>query len=229
MIFSNLIKLIHLVTFGLLFTFFTACSDTATDTTSSTNTTTTYTLAGDVSQISTSTTSALIDASSSTTVPDLMIMVQNQFTNDVTFTQLESDGSFEIDVETSSTTSENVFFIALVNNDPLEYVAPLVGSIDNSTDTTAYSGIVIDNDYDDIDISYNSSTSIATLDSDTSITLNQSYKISLSDGSPIGMASNGKGSASQTTTLSTTNLLDPDMDGLPNIFDAMDDLSLIHI
>ena len=61
------------------------------------------------------------------------------------------------------------------------------------------------------------------LDSISGIEINKDFKVRLSNDAPVGQANFGKSAASKTSSTSSTNTLDPDQDGRPNIFDGMND------
>ena len=62
------------------------------------------------------------------------------------------------------------------------------------------------------------------LDSISGIEINKDFKVRLSnDALTVGQANFGKSAASKTSSISSTNTLDPDQDGRPNIFDGMND------
>lgn len=196
---------------------FWACSssDSSDDTTSSDTTTDTSTdthiLSGTLS----------IEGANRKETSSPYIMIQNQETSAVYYTQVDSDGSFSVDIDATDSDTSDIYFIGLINDDPFEFAGPVVDYL--SDDSSANSGIIIDADYSDIDITFDSDNSLASLSEDSPLAVADDYTLQLIDGAPSGVDSSGKGEASQTTTVSTTNLLDPDEDGVPNIFDAMDD------
>ena len=55
------------------------------------------------------------------------------------------------------------------------------------------------------------------------VSINKDFKVRLSSESPVGLANFGKSASSKTSSTSSTNKLDPDQDGRPNIFDGMND------
>ena len=154
-------------------------------------------------------------------VSGLQLLVQNQDTEKVYVADVESDGSFSVDVGThEENEAGNVFFVSLVSDN--RYVGAVVADYD-SADTEVSTGVAIVGSETDLNIAYDATKGVGVLsDSDNTVTLNTVFKTRLNSEKPVGIESVGKGTSSQTSSLELANKLDKDQDGVPNIFDAMD-------
>ena len=154
-------------------------------------------------------------------VSGLQLLVQNQDTEKVYVADVESDGSFSVDVGThEENEAGNVFFVSMVSDN--RYVGAVVADYD-SADIEVSTGVVIVGSETDLNIDYDATKGVGVLsDSDNTVTLNTVFKTRLNSEKPVGIESVGKGTSSQTSSLELANKLDKDQDGVPNIFDAMD-------
>ena len=155
---------------------------------------------------------------------NVKMFLQNQITKKVYTTEVDSDGKFSFNVEVDDTEANgDVFHMGLLNKDTLSYLATGVQSVATNA-TSATTGVSIQNAVTDLVVDYNAAKSYAVASSASNkIEFNSNYKSRLNSDTIVGIASNGKGSVSVTASVSSINKLDPDQDGLPNIFDAMDD------
>ena len=165
-----------------------------------------------------------------------IILIQNQISNRIYMTSIDSSGSFKfnsdgaIDKAIQSVDHKDGygdhFMIILLKKDPFEMtaVAYLPGS-----SSEGYSGLKIaQNLSSPIELALNENKgkmelSEANLNSISGIEINKDFKVRLSNDAPVGHANFGKSDASKTSSTSSTNALDPDQDGRPNIFDGMND------
>ncbi len=154
-------------------------------------------------------------------VSGLQLLVQNQDTEKVYVADVESDGSFSVDVGIhEENEAGNVFFVSMVSGN--RYVGAVVADYD-SADTEVSTGVAIVGSEADLNIAYDATKGVGVLsDSDNTVTLNTVFKTRLNSEKPVGIESVGKGTSSQTSSLELANKLDKDQDGVPNIFDAMD-------
>ena len=165
-----------------------------------------------------------------------IILIQNQISNRVYMTPVDSNGSFKFNgdgaIHKAIQTVDHKdgygdhFMIILLKKDPLEMtaVAYLPGS-----SSEGYSGLKIAQSLSSpIELSLNENKgkmelSETNLDNISGIEINKDFKVRLSNDAPVGQANFGKSNASKTSSTSSTNTLDPDQDGRPNIFDGMND------
>ena len=214
----------------LVFLLFVSCGKNSSN--SNTYTYNSVTLTGTISDASSGSSSLAISGSET----DYLIMAQNQISNRIYLTQIESDGTFKFNSEGAIHTSiETVdhtsghgdhFMFTLIKKDPLELKA--IAFQEDST-SEGYSGIKIDTSLSEsIQFAYSESdhkitVSETQLNSVNGISINKDFKVRLSNGKPVGIDDFGKSEISKTTDKSSSNILDPDQDGRPNIFDGMND------
>ena len=166
-------------------------------------------------------TSFNVSGSISGAVSGLQLLLQNQDTEAVYLATVEENGSFSVDVGThAENDAGNVFFVSIISNN--RYVGAVVDTYETA-DTEVSTGISIASSETDLVIGFDANKGVGILsDNDNTITFNSTFKTRLSSEKPVGMGSVGKGALSKTTTLELGNKLDKDQDGVPNLFDAMD-------
>ena len=165
-----------------------------------------------------------VSSGSSTSSPSFKVFMQNQSTKKVYTTDVDSSGTFSMDIEYDDSQSDgDVFHMALLDKDSLSYLATGVESVATNA-TNANTGISIQEDVTDLVIDYDDSKSYAVASSATNmIDFDPDYVSRVDSDEILGVASNGKGASTVTASVSSINKLDPDQDGVPNIFDSMDD------
>jgi hypothetical protein len=153
---------------------------------------------------------------------DYMIWFQNRGSKRVYFVDIAEGGSFELDVETMDGTLGKNFFAAIVKKDPLEFAGTILFSSESNTE--ASNGIKVDGNITNFDVNFDPDAYKALIDCDDELlTKNAEQKVRLNQttGMPVGANNVGKGTDSKTSNLNTDNPIDKDQDGMPDIFDAM--------
>ncbi len=188
----------------------------------------TYTISGTLTQFSTSglKNKAIIDPS------DYMLWLQNRYSHKVFFAELAADGSFSVDVQTVAQTLGDNFIAVLVKKSnalddqvcDLEFVGTVVFN-QSATSDQASTGIVISNNVSNLQIEYNPDLYKVLIDNTPSGVTEDTTIITRLDstGKPVGADNVGKGTESKTSSTDPNNTGDEDKDGLPDIFDAMND------
>ena len=98
-------------------------------------------------------------------VNSLTLFVQNQANEKIYTTDINSDGTYSLNVDlVSNETNGNSYMIGLLDKDTLTYRSTIMKSIDNTTDE-ALSGISITADVTDFNINVNATNGNATVDS----------------------------------------------------------------
>ena len=153
-----------------------------------------------------------------------MIWAQNVGSQRVYFANFEADGRFNLEVETTKDQNKgNRFIMLLVRKDPLSIVGTLTASHDVSAGSAA-TGIAVNGDISGFSITFNPDAFKAIVQSaDADFEVDQTFKTRLSSDVPVGMGNAGKGAAAVTGSVNSTNFVDKDEDGIPDLFDAMND------
>ncbi|MEK7299248.1 MAG: hypothetical protein AAB066_05090 [Candidatus Margulisiibacteriota bacterium] len=155
---------------------------------------------------------------------NFILWAQNQGTQRIYFAEIDSDGQFSLDVQTDATVENgNTFFFGIIQKDPTLYSGPITMA---TSTASAVGGIVVSDNATNVAILFDGSIDRGVISNGgAAITGNATFKVRLvtNGGRPVGMGNFGKGTASMTTSLNTANMVDPDEDGLPDIFDAMND------
>jgi hypothetical protein len=177
---------------------------------------TTSTIAGTVSFSGTAESSGFRTASIDPS--NYLIWLQNRATKKVYFIELDSSGNFSLPVGTSAATNGNNFFAAIIQKNPLKYMGPIkIGS------TTT--GITVSGNIASLPIAFDltNKNGVIPTTSVANVGGKNSFKVRLSAGKPVGMGNFGKGTGSKNTSPNSGNILDKDEDGIPDMFDAMND------
>lgn len=219
----NLVKFKFIVLFLSLFLIVSGCSESSDDSATSTTDLTSFNVSGQLN-LTVPPIRLLMSSNTVSTVSNLQVFLQNQNTQKFYTADVATDGTFSFDVGVDESESDgHVFHMGLLNKDTLAYLATGVDSLSASS-TAASTGVSISEAVSDLVVDYNSSKTYATASSaSNAISFDSNYVTRASSESVLGVASNGKGSLTATASVSSVNKLDPDQDGVPNIFDSMDD------
>jgi hypothetical protein len=221
--FLNLLKFKCFILFLSVLIMVGGCSDSSDDATDSITSLTSFNVAGQLN-LTVPSTRVMMSTNSVSTVSSLKVFLQNQNTKKFYTTDVASNGTFSFDVGVNEAESDgNVFHMGLLNKDSLSYLATGVETIVTSS-TSATTGVAISEAVSDLVIDYNASKSFMSPSSALNkISFDSNYTTRVDSNVVLGVASNGKGTAANASSVSSVNKLDPDQDGVPNIFDSMDD------
>ena len=154
-----------------------------------------------------------------------ILWLQNRASSRVHFIDLDENGDFTLPVTLSDQTLGKNFILGIVQKEPLTYVGTIYKTSTENTDI-AYTGFDIEGSISDLDIEFDLNKFhglIQNMDDISSLNVNTDLQTRLDDESPVGVSNAGKGSASKTGSLNSANTIDKDEDGVPDIFDAMND------
>ncbi|MFA5878727.1 MAG: hypothetical protein WC860_00980 [Candidatus Margulisiibacteriota bacterium] len=187
----------------------------------------TYKISGAISNLSTS---GLRTASFNPS--DYMIWFQNRGSKKVYFAEINADGTFEVNVKTLSQTLGDNFIAVLVkqnNKDgtqvcDLEFAGTIIFN-QGATAANASTGMKINANVSNLTIEYNPNLYKALIETSPSgVTPDATILTRLdASGKPAGANNVGKGDESKTSDTNSKNTIDVDQDGLPDVFDAMND------
>lgn len=160
---------------------------------------------------------------STSTAPDLtnyMIWAQNRASKRVYFADLDENGDFTLPLEVAESTNlGDNFIFCLIQKDPLTFA----GTIMKTATENANSGFEIGDDVSNFDIDFDLTHHGALLSSvPAGVDIDDDMLVRLNDDDePVGANNAGKGTDSKTNSLNSSNTIDKDQDGVPDIFDAM--------
>jgi hypothetical protein len=148
-----------------------------------------------------------------------MLWVQNRYTKRVYSADLDENGDFELPIGvTGSQNLGNNFIFCLIKKDPLTFAGTIMKSVSGNYST----GVEIDQNVSNFNINFDVGNYSAIMSSPPSaVEFNPSINTRVSSDRPIGADNAGKGEDSETTDLNAINTIDKDEDGVPDIFDAM--------
>ncbi len=208
------IQLMTIVIGLTVITLLTSCGKAAES--SSSSSTTSSTIAGTINFANISRLSTLSGRTFSAN--NYFIWLQNRATKKVYFVEIGSDGKFELDVAyQKDVTNGESFFAAIIQKEPLTYIGPITLGT-NST------GLTLKGDSKDITIAFDGNLLKGNVsNSPSNIQTNTDYvtRVNAGTGIPVGAGNAGKSHASEATSLKSNNTIDQDEDGVPDIFDAM--------
>lgn len=201
----------------------TGCSNSSSSTSSSTSYST-VTVAGTVT-VDSGISGAMIAngkllPSASIAQDNYLIWAQNRASNRVYFTELDENGDFSLPVEVADSGDlGSNFMFCIIQKDPLAFL----GTIMKSSTENMSSGFKINSNVSNFSVNFDTSKRGAVLSSTPDeITIDTSQEVRVDNNNkPLGADNAGKGLASKTGSLNSNNTIDPDQDGVPNIFDAM--------
>ncbi len=156
-----------------------------------------------------------------------IVWVQNRGTGESFQVDVGSDGNFELDVnKTDDVDSGDNFIATLIKKEPLEFAGTILIQSELSGET-ANTGLGIQGNLPNMDIQFDPDTGRAVLTNPTdniNLIIKEGFTVNLdgAEGPPIGFGNLGKGAGSLGLQ-SETNIKDKDQDGIPDIFDAMND------
>jgi hypothetical protein len=151
---------------------------------------------------------------------DYYLWIQNRATKQVFFAEVALDGTFSLPIGVSTATQGDDFFVGVVSKDPLEFIGPVTLMTSGSVGST---GMIVDTNISGVTMNFNLTNKTGTLDpaAGSGVTLNADMEVRLSNGTPVGAGNDGKGAAAMISTLNSSNTIDRDQDGMPDMFDAM--------
>jgi hypothetical protein len=156
---------------------------------------------------------------------EYMLWAQNRASRQVHFIDFEENGSFTLPITLTDQTLGKNYIIGIVQKDPLQFMGTIYQSSTEDA-TVAFTGFDIEGDIANLEIEFDISNYhglIDNLESISSIDVNETLQTRLDDETPIGADNAGKGSASKSSAPNSANTIDQDEDGIPDIFDAMND------
>ena len=209
-----------------------SCSETSSTTLESESVYTEITFSGRINESSSAKSGARFSGSET----NYMVVIQNQISKRTYLTQIQADGTFSFDSNSDDATAiqaidheggyGNHFMLMLVQKEPLEVKA--VAYLPDSA-SEGYSGFQFSESLsEELVFSYDEDTSSMTISEDlvqsiSGLSVDEDFMVRLEDGSPVGATNFGKADEAMVTEVNDLNLLDPDQDGQPNIFDGMND------
>jgi hypothetical protein len=164
---------------------------------------------------------SLTNVSSDEPTSNFMLWIQNRGSKRVYYTDINNDGSFTLDVEVSEDLSSGAdFFAGIVQKEPFKFLGPITFPIRGSE---AGTGLKFNGDVSGVAVDFDVSKGIGEISTENAVNLgvDAAFKTRISGGKPVGVGNNGKGSGSFTDSLNTANTIDQDEDGIPDMFDAM--------
>ncbi|MEK7299249.1 MAG: hypothetical protein AAB066_05095, partial [Candidatus Margulisiibacteriota bacterium] len=151
---------------------------------------------------------------------DYYLWIQNRATKQVFFAEVDADGSFSLPIGVNTATHGDDFFVGVVSKEPLEFIGPITLMTSGSVGST---GMIVNANISGVTINFNLTNKVGSLDPNagSGVTLNADMEVRLSGGIPVGAGNDGKGTGSMVSTLNSSNTIDRDQDGMPYMFDAM--------
>jgi len=198
-----------------------SCTSSSDDDSSITETS--ATISGTLTFTSTEIDARLSKVISSTSLDNYLLWVQNRASKRVHFVELDSNGSFSLPITLTDQSLGKNYILGLVQEEPLEFIGTIYKSSTEDA-SVAYTGFEIEGDVDDISIEFdlnNLHGLISNLEELASVNINEDLQTRIDGERPVGANNAGKGTESRTPDLNTANSIDQDEDGVPDIFDAM--------
>ncbi len=157
-----------------------------------------------------------------------ILWIQNRGTGESFQADIHSDGTFELDIQRTDDIAAGDNFIAtLIQKEPLEFAGTI---LIQSTPfaATANTGIGIIGNLSNMSINFDPTTGRAVFTNpsqNANLEIKSGFNVNLdgAEGPPIGFGNQGKGADSVVGLKSDANIKDNDQDGIPDIFDAMND------
>jgi len=148
-----------------------------------------------------------------------MLWVQNRYTKRVYSVDLDENGDFELPLGVADNQDlGNNFIFCLIKKDPLTFAGTIMKPVSGNYS----SGIEIDQNVSNFDISFDLSNYIAIMSSPPeTVRFDPDVNVRVESDMPVGADNAGKGEDSETSSLNQINTIDRDEDGVPDIFDAM--------
>lgn len=216
----------HLVLCGIviLFTMLTGCSSNSSNDSS---TQSEATLSGSISFVNNTQNSNRLNSIISEGVDpeNYILWLQNRGSGRVHFIDLDENGEFTLPVTLSDQTLGKNFILGVVQKEPLTYIGTIYQT-SSSNSELGYTGFDIEGSISDLAIEFdlnNFHGLVQNIDTISSLNVNTDLKVRLDNTAPSGASNAGKGAHSKTTELNSVNSIDKDEDGVPDIFDAMND------
>ena len=168
---------------------------------------------------------SLTNISSAEASGNYYLWLQNRASKQVYFVDIDALGNFALDIETTKDLENgDDFFAGIIQKNPFKYLGPIT-VLPNGSATEASTGFKFSGDVEGASITFDAlkgrgdmaTANMANLSVDTTF----KTRLASAGGIPVGVGNNGKGSGSKTGSLNDKNTIDQDEDGIPDMFDAM--------
>ena len=130
-----------------------------------------------------------------------------------------------VEIGKGDATNGNKVYVSLVDKESLRYAGPAVSGEASSNQKS--SGLIVSGNVESLNLTYNTnlkSAEVSIPQSETNISVDTTVKTTVTeDGVPVGVNSVGKQLNGGITNNASANPVDRDLDGVPDVFDAVND------